>query len=106
MEINQLFGRRLRALRETRKLTQQQLGDQADLSFKYVGAIERGEENPSLKVITKLAAALGVEPYDLFVFDHEETSPTTLRKKLNGLLKEADVANLQQAVKLLRALIR
>jgi len=105
MDVTQLFGRRLRRLREARQLTQQELGEQADLSFKYLGAIERGEENPSLKVITKLAGALGVEPFEMFIFEHEETSLPKLRQMLNGLLKDADQATLQQAVKLLRALL-
>ena len=106
MELVELFGRRLRSLREARCLTQQQLGEAAEVSYKYVGAIERGEENPSLKVIGKLAEALEVEPRDMLIFQHEETRPATLKKQLNRLLKEADVASLQQAVKLLRALIR
>ena len=76
MEIEALFGRRLRSIRSARGLTQQQLGEAADLSYKYLGAIERGEENPSLKVISKLASALGVEMRDLFEFEHEETSVT------------------------------
>ena len=105
METQALFGRRLRSLREAQSLTQQELGEKADLSFKYLGAIERGEENPSLKVISKLATALGVELRDLFEFEHEDTSPAQLKKKLNGLLKDADQATLQQAVKLIRALL-
>ena len=106
MELTELFGRRLRSLREVRGLTQQQLGEAAEVSYKYVGAIERGEENPSLRVLVSLACALDVELRDLFEFEHEERSPTALKKQLNHLLKEADVANLQQAVKLLRALVR
>jgi len=105
MEIETLFGRRLRRLRSQRRLTQQALGDQAGLSYKYVGAIERGEENPSLKVVAKLAAALQMEMRDLFEFEHEETEPAQLKRKLDRLLKESDVATLQQAVKLLRALL-
>ena len=104
--IQTLFGRRLRSLRTDRGFTQQQLGEEADLSFKYLGAIERGEENPSLKVIGKLAEALEIKPQDMMIFEHEETRPAALKKQLNRLLKEADVASLQQAVKLLRALIR
>jgi len=105
-QIQVLFGRRLRALRTVREFTQQQLGDAAELSFKYLGAIERGEENPSLKVICRLAEALGVEPRDMLIFEQEETAPAALKKQLNHLLKGADVAHLQQAVKLLRALLR
>jgi len=106
MDAHRLFGLRLRSLREGRGLTQQQLGELADTSYKYLGAIERGEENPSLKVICKLADALKVEPRDLFEFEHEETSATELKKQLNALLRGADVTTLQQGVKLLRALMQ
>ena len=105
-EILMLFGRRLRSLRTDRGLTQQQLGEKAGLSYKYLGAIERGEENPSLKVIDKLARALEVAPRDMLDVEHEESSKTALKKQLNRLLKEADQPGLQLAVKLLRALLR
>lgn len=100
-----LFGRRLRSLRKVRQFTQEALGEKAKLSYKYIGACERAEENPSLKVISKLAKALGIELRDLFEFEHEETDPGKLRKKMNRLLRDADDEVLQQALKLLRALI-
>lgn len=105
-ELQVLFGRRLRGLRKGRGWTQQELGERAELSFKYLGAIERGEENPSLRVIGKLAVALQVEPRDMLEVEHEETSPAALKKQLNRLLKGADATRLQQAVKLIHALIR
>ena len=105
MEITALFGQRLRSLRKIRGLTQQQLGEEADLSYKYLGAVERGEENPSLAVIVRLAGALKIEPRDLFEFRHEARTPAQLRKELDHLTKGADVATLRQAVKLLRALL-
>jgi DNA-binding XRE family transcriptional regulator len=64
---------------------------------------KRGEENPSLKIMAKLAGTLQVELRDLFEF--AQASSSALMKKLNGLLKNADQATLQQAVKLLRALL-
>jgi hypothetical protein len=57
------------------------------------------------QIMAKLAGALQVELRDLFELEHEETSPSQLRKKLNGLLKNADTPTLQQAVKLLKALL-
>jgi transcriptional regulator with XRE-family HTH domain len=104
MGVQDLFGRRLRNLREMQGITQQQLGDKAAISYKYLGAIERGEENPSLKIIQKIANGLGVEMRDMFEFEHEELSQAKLRKKIERLLKNADQDALQQAVKLLRAL--
>jgi transcriptional regulator with XRE-family HTH domain len=61
-----LFGQRLRSLRKERGLSQEELGFGADLDRTYVGGIERGERNPSLVNICRLAGALGVEPAALF----------------------------------------
>ncbi len=37
----------------------------AGLHRTYIGGVERGERNPTLRVIEKLAASLAVEPKDL-----------------------------------------
>jgi transcriptional regulator with XRE-family HTH domain len=105
MDAGTLFGRRLRQLRKQRGFTQEKLGVAAGLSYKYLGGVERGEENPTLAVVAKLADALKVEPRDLFEYRHEATTPAQLRKELDHLTREADVATLRQAVKLLRALL-
>jgi len=105
MEVTELFGRRVRSLRKAQGLTQEDLADRGGVNYKYLGAVERGEENPSLKIISGIATGLGVEVRDLFEFQHEEPSPAKLRKKLDSLLKDADQATLQQAVKLVRALL-
>jgi transcriptional regulator with XRE-family HTH domain len=64
-----LFGRRLRGLRTLRKLTQEQLGEKAGVSGKFIGQIERGAGNPSLKNLARLGQALGVELSDLLRFE-------------------------------------
>lgn len=37
------------------------------MSYKFLGEIERGQGNPSIQTIKRLALGLGVEIYDLFV---------------------------------------
>jgi transcriptional regulator with XRE-family HTH domain len=65
-KILQLFGDRVRALRASAHLSQEALADACGLDRTYVGGIERGERNPSLRNISKLAAALGVSLSELF----------------------------------------
>lgn len=60
------FGRRLRELREERRLTQEQLAHAADLHRTVVGFIERGEREVGISKVWPLADALGVRPSDLF----------------------------------------
>ncbi len=59
------FGRRLRALRMERGLSQEALSFEAELDRSYVGQVERGECNISLQNMAKLARALGVKLSDL-----------------------------------------
>lgn len=60
------FGKRVRALRQERELSQEKLAELAGLHRNYVGGIERGERNVGLGSIYALAAALGVSPSVLF----------------------------------------
>jgi len=106
METQKLVGRRIRSLRQAKGFTQQDLGERAQLNYKYLGALERGEENPSLLVLERIATALAVELLDLFQFAHEETSRKALRKSLNELVAGADAPQLQLACKLLKSLLR
>lgn len=45
--IRRGLGKRIRTLRRLKTLTQEELGEKAGLSYKFVGEIERGEVNPS-----------------------------------------------------------
>ena len=105
-EAQVLLGRRIKALRLRRELTQEALGERAGLNYKYLGAIERGERNPSVKQLLKLAQALGVEPHELLIVDHEEPSISQLRAMIQALLEEASRAELQLAYKVLKSLVR
>lgn len=60
------FGKSIRALRESRGYSQEELAERAGLHRNYVGGIERGERNVGLENIGKLAKALAVRTRDLF----------------------------------------
>jgi transcriptional regulator with XRE-family HTH domain len=59
------FGARLRELRDSAGMTQEALGQAADLHWTYVGQIERGERNLTYQNLLKLARGLGVSPAEL-----------------------------------------
>lgn len=59
------LGARVRALRERAELSQEEVGERADLHRTYIGGVERGERNVSYLNLRKIAAALGVSVVDL-----------------------------------------
>lgn len=55
-----IVGQNVRRLRTKKGLTQEQLAFEAKIDLTYVGGIERGERNPSLLVMARIADALSV----------------------------------------------
>jgi DNA-binding XRE family transcriptional regulator len=69
------LGRAVLELRARRGLSQEQLGAEADLHRNYVGAIERGEINPTFRVLLKLAASLRLPLCELIdVYERQRKS--------------------------------
>ena len=66
LEVRRQFGESLRRLRRKQGLSQESLALACDLDRTYIGGIERGERNPSLVNIVKIARALGVSPKEFF----------------------------------------
>ena len=54
------FGQRIRQLRKSRGLSQENLAFSAGVHRTYVGMIERGEKNITLSNIRKMADAFGI----------------------------------------------
>ncbi len=60
------FGKRLRELRKAQGYSQEGFALTVELDRTYIGGIERGERNPGLKTILRIAEALGVPAAELF----------------------------------------
>lgn len=59
------FGRRVRQRRNTLGLSQERLAEGTALHWSFVGRIERGRANLTLRNILRVAEALDVDPGDL-----------------------------------------
>lgn len=66
MNVLQKFGQEVKKQRKIKKISQEKLGELSSLHRTYIGMLERGERNPSLKNISKIAKALGISISDLF----------------------------------------
>lgn len=60
------IGHAIRILRIQLKLTQEQLALEADIATSNVSRIEKGQRQPSQKLLAKLAAALNTTPSKLY----------------------------------------
>ncbi|MFN3782495.1 MAG: helix-turn-helix domain-containing protein [Spirosomataceae bacterium] len=67
-DILSRFGLRLKGLRQERGLTQEQLAKLCGLHKNYIGMVERGERNPSLKNIEVIANAFDIPISKLMEF--------------------------------------
>jgi transcriptional regulator with XRE-family HTH domain len=79
------FGGAVRETRARRGLSQEELGARARLHRNYVGAIERGEINPTLRVLYKLACGLELPAWEILKLAderHVERIGTPSRERL------------------------
>jgi len=99
-----LLGKRIRTLRTTKGLTQQELGHQADVDYKFIGEIERGNMNPSFKVLVKIAKVLEVDLPEILRFEQEISDPKELESRIKNIISNLSVEKLQNILMLLRVL--
>jgi transcriptional regulator with XRE-family HTH domain len=71
--VSELFGTRLRELRQAAGLTQQALAERAGLPHTHISAMERGIKLPNLLTLLRLAVALDCKAAQLVgVFDETQ----------------------------------
>lgn len=63
--IKKEFGKKIQELRRKRSISQEDLADAVGVHRTYMGFVERGERNPTLTKVYKIAASLKVKASDL-----------------------------------------
>ena len=78
MGMNEVLGRRIKALRNANNLTQEQLADRIGVSRQKYARIENGTNSITLDILSKISAQLGISVGDITrVLDE---SPVMTRK--------------------------
>ena len=67
-EFTKRLSERLKEVRKSKKLTQQELAEKAGLHLTYVGHLELGKYHPTVFVMWKISKALGVSMNELTGF--------------------------------------
>lgn len=73
MRGRDLVGFNIRRLRVAQSISQERLAFDSGVDRSYLGGMERGEENPTVDVLDKLASTLGVPLLELFAPASDET---------------------------------
>lgn len=104
--VRKFLGQRLRSLRKQRLLSQERLGDRANLSGKFIGEVERGEKSISIDSLYHVAVALGVSLRDLTdVGNKASTVPSEDAEKIFALISgRRRPEDLRKAYNVLRAM--
>ena len=87
----ELLGERIRELRKSRGLTQEQLAELIDVEQKHVSRLELGKSFPTIERLERLAHALDIPLRDFFDFNHLADSNTltqNIEEILAGLNEE------------------
>lgn len=89
-----MVGQRIRVLRKRAAKSQDQLAEEAGVTSSHLGGVERGQHNPSLEMLGRIADALGVTLAGLVDDDSEEVA--ALRQAVVDRAKLLTAAELQR----------
>ncbi len=89
VDLLELFGKRIRGLRRSKDLTQEQLAELAGISLQNMGEIERGKGNPTLVTVEKLSSALGEDLSSIFDLGSSVLTKDQIIEELTSLLSGA-----------------
>jgi transcriptional regulator with XRE-family HTH domain len=66
--LRKQFGKKLRSIRKSRGMTQEQFAELLDISIDFLSLVERGLNAPSFESIEAFSITLGIPVRDLFDF--------------------------------------
>lgn len=81
----------MKRIRKEAGLSQMKLAELSDLSTSFIAEIESGKKFPSSRSIERIAAALALQPYQLFLEDNERREIDTV-SRITKLTRELKVS--------------
>jgi transcriptional regulator with XRE-family HTH domain len=90
-DLRQILSKNIKSFRSQRSLSQSELAEKADISIPFLSNIERAIKWPHPKTLIKLAEALDVEVYMLFL-KKKSAQPANVRDTLAKYKKDLSVS--------------
>lgn len=105
-DISIKIGTRVKQIRQSKGISQEELADTAYLNRSFVGLIERGKKNATVKTIEKICIALGITLQEFFSFDLNEFDlQTESQRRATVLLKQIDDKDAAQVIDIMKRII-
>jgi transcriptional regulator with XRE-family HTH domain len=79
--------KRIKALRKLNKLSQEQLAEKADVHPTYIGKIERGDMNPSVVFLEKIAKVFNMSLSEFLTFPDTKKISSAKSQDINKLIE-------------------
>lgn len=102
--IKKLLGCRIKELRNSQNITQQQLAEMIDIDQRSLSAIECGTNFPTRSLL-KIANALNVNLKDLFDYEHLELDKTEKIQVIARLLENISPRDLDIIYRLIKSMV-
>lgn len=99
-----LVGEKIRQLRIAKGLSQEKLGELAELNSNYIGQIERGEKSISVYTLKKIANGLSLSMEELFK-KIDPANHTDALEQIIAMLQERPINEHVKALALLQAAV-
>jgi len=103
---NYNIGSRIKSLRMESGLSQEQLALKSDITTVYLGQIERNEKNPTVKLVERIANALGLSLSELFSDNDRVAEHDKLLNSIIFELKDLSDDEKGEMLKLIRQVLK
>lgn len=105
-EILGKLGSTIRQIRRGRRMTQEDLAEIAGVNVKHLGEVERGNGNPTLQLLIKIADALGEEVSDLFAASTtQQDESTSTVAEIIAFIRKLDQHTIQKLHKIIQVVV-
>ncbi len=99
--LKKQFGKRLKELREKKKLSQEQLAEIVNMESRHISRIETGNSFTTIENLDKIANALDVNISTLFEFEHKQNREI-MQKEIIKIIKHSDDRELELIFRIIK----
>ena len=94
--IQSIFGNNCKRIRNKHGFTQEEVAERSGLSLSYISELERGNSNPTLATMERLAKSFDAELAELLEFKHGLASSQEIRQRLIKIIAATDAKTLSE----------